>query len=145
MFVILQTFLLKGYSRGTSSALSPLMYMKCTRGALGHSRQSRTQISEVLVHSKGTQTLGHSRHLNSWALKHLGNRVLEGNLSTQALGTRGTWKSIFSRLQTKLTMTSLQNIGGREEVKSTAIAILLISFWPLLAARFQGKLAIITE
>ena len=44
-----------------------------------------------LKHLKDTWALGHSRHLDTCALRDLGSRTLKGHLGTQALRHSSTW------------------------------------------------------
>ena len=105
--VMWQTFFaqraLKGHSRSfqghldtqDTQTLEHLRHLG-TQKALWHSGSQGighlgTQALEALRFSKGILVLGHSRHLDTWALRHLGTWVLEGHLSNQEFRHSGTW------------------------------------------------------
>ena len=57
---------------------------------LGHSRHLDTWALELFRNSETCRTLGHLSDLSTRALRHLGNDALEGHLNTQAISNLDT-------------------------------------------------------
>ena len=84
------TWTFKGHSRDIQKVLQ---HCKCIPRALqGQFKAPRHSNNWDTRHSKGTQALGYSGHLGTWAPRHMGTWVLQGNL-----GTRDICGTLFSR------------------------------------------------
>ena len=93
--VMLQTFVLDEHSKSTWGTWGALEgHSKVTWALEGHSqeRSKDTWALEAFGNSKDNWTLGHLRHLSTWALTY-SNSTWGLALS----GTRGTWGTSFSR------------------------------------------------
>ena len=80
---------LLGRELRTPSRLVFWEFMKYLRKIYeGHSKDTRRKLGTRALkgHSKGTWAMGHSRHLDLWALRHLSTWRALGHLRTLALG-----------------------------------------------------------
>ena len=104
--VILHIFFVEEPSNDTWTLKGHLMVTQRVRKHLKGTRR----VLKTLGHSKGTWTLGHSRHLSTWgtralegqldtrALRDLHTRHLKGTLTLRLSGTRDTRGTLFSRI-----------------------------------------------
>ena len=84
---------------GTWRALGHLGNQSTT--ALGHLRQSDTRMALVNSGTQGTWELRSSRHLGTWALRHLALGNSKDTWALGNLGTRGSRGTLFSKLTYK--------------------------------------------